>query len=129
MNTHPTHAQPAEEAHGISVPMPHHPINYYLIFGVLVLLTGVTLGIAIFKRFDNELINVALALSVASLKGAFVAFYFMHLKFEGKLIYFILFVPLLLTVILVCALIPDIGHGIHNLIITPGAMQEDAGFK
>jgi hypothetical protein len=44
----------------------------------------------------------------------------MHVKFEGKLIRLILFAPLVLCVILVMALIPDIGHGrsvgFHDMI-------------
>lgn len=96
-----------EEPHGVTVPHPEHYVNYYLIFLVLVVLTVVTVLVAL-KRFDNELVNVALALLVASIKAICVARYFMHLKFEGKLIYLMLIVPLILCFILVFALIPDI---------------------
>jgi cytochrome c oxidase subunit 4 len=96
-----------EEPHGHTEPMPHHKINYFMIFLVLVALTIVTVMIAM-KRFDNELINLALAMLVASIKAICVAMYFMHLKFEGKLIYLILIVPLILCVILMAALVPDI---------------------
>src|SRR5215203_4215615 len=98
-----------EEPHAVTVPMPHHHVNYVKIFFALVILTIVTVAIA-FKRFDSEAVNVMLALLVASVKASLVAMYFMHLKFEGKLIYFISIVPLILCVILVCALIPDIMH-------------------
>src|SRR5438309_1691945 len=103
------HGRVPEEPHGVSVPMPHHHVNYWMIFYTLVALTVVTVAVA-FKRFDNEVVNVLLALLVASIKAMFVAVYFMHLKFEGKLIYCIFFVPLVLTVLLICALLPDIGH-------------------
>jgi cytochrome c oxidase subunit 4 len=116
---------PPEEPHGVSVAMPHHKVNYYMIFVALVALTVVTVAIA-FKRFDNEMVNVLLALLVASVKAMFVATYFMHLKFEGKLIYTIFMVPLVLTVILVCALIPDIGRGIHHIIYAPPIIHHDA---
>lgn len=96
-----------EEPHDVSRPTPHHVVPYYTIFLVLVGLTVVTVGIA-FVRFPNELINVLLALLVASIKGACVAFFFMHLKFEGKLIYLMLLVPICLMLILVFALIPDV---------------------
>ena len=99
-----------EEPHGVTVPMPHHPINYYMIFAILIVLTVVTVAIA-FKRFESELINVCLALLVAFVKATLVARYFMHLKFEGKLIYLILIGPLVLCVIMIAALIPDIGYG------------------
>jgi cytochrome c oxidase subunit 4 len=114
-----------EEPHGVTVPMPHHHVNYIMIFFTLVVLTVVTVLVAL-HRFDNELVNVLLALLVASIKATFVAMYFMHLKFEGKLIYCIFIVPLLLTVLLVCALIPDIAHGIHHIAHVPTIVKHDA---
>ena len=97
------------EPHGHSVPMPHHKINYVAIFILLVALTIVTVAVA-FIHIRSELVKVLIALLIASIKAAFVAFYFMHLKFEGRLIYLILFLPLFLSVILVLALIPDVVH-------------------
>jgi len=96
-----------EEPHGMSVPMPHHTVNYYFIFFSLVILTIATVLVA-FHRFENEVANLLLALLIASIKATLVAMFFMHLKFEGKLIYLIFIVPLLLCVLLICALIPDI---------------------
>src|SRR3982751_1179295 len=129
-----SHSTPAanrhepEEPHGHTVPTPHHHVNYFKIFFALVILTVVTVAVA-FKRFDSEAVNVLLALLVASVKASLVATYFMHLKFEGKLIYFISIVPLILCVILVCALIPDIvnspffndtHHAFLKIFETPG---------
>ncbi len=105
--------QEPEEPHAMSAAMPHHPINYVMIFAALVALTVVTVAVAT-VRFHSELVNVLIALIIASVKATFVARYFMHLKFEGKLIYLILFVPIFLCVILLCALIPDIGLGRHT---------------
>jgi cytochrome c oxidase subunit 4 len=121
----PTHGRVPEEPHGVSVPHPEHKVNYLVIFITLVVLTVVTVAIA-FKRFDNELVNVLLALLVASVKAMFVATYFMHLKFEGKLIYCIFFIPLVLTVILICAIIPDVGRGIHHIMHMPPIVKHDA---
>jgi cytochrome c oxidase subunit 4 len=105
------------EAHGHTEPMPHHKVNYFAIFGLLVGLTIVTVGVA-FIDIKQEWIKVLLALTIASIKASFVALFFMHLKFEGKLIYFILIVPLSFTVVLVCALIPDIVMpALHNLML------------
>jgi cytochrome c oxidase subunit 4 len=96
------------EPHGQAGPEHvHHHVNYYAIFGLLVVLTIITVIVA-FMGIEAEWIKVLLALTIASIKAAFVATYFMHLKFEGKMIYVIVAVPLTLTVILVCALIPDI---------------------
>ena len=96
-----------EEAHGISVPTPHHAVNYYYIFFALVILTIVTVLVA-FHRFESEVVNLLLALLVATIKATLVAMFFMHLKFEGKLIYLIFIVPLLLCVLLTVAIIPDV---------------------
>ena len=105
------------EAHGHSEPMPHHKVNYFLIFGILVVLTIVTVGVA-FLNIQQEWIKVLLALTIASIKASFVALFFMHLKFESKLIYFILIVPLCFTVVLICALIPDIiMPALHHLML------------
>src|SRR3954470_24876758 len=105
-----------EEPHGVSVPMPHHTVNYYAIFAALVVLTIVTVLVA-FHRFHSEIVNLLLALLVATIKATLVAFFFMHLKFEGKLIYMIFIVPLILCVLLIVALIPDVllpAHGTDN---------------
>src|SRR3954468_5554812 len=99
-----------DEPHGVTVPTPHHTVNYYFIFFALVLLTIATVLVA-FHRFHNELANLLLALLIASIKATLVAMFFMHLKFEGKLIYLIFIVPLVLCVLLIVALIPDILHG------------------
>ena len=107
-----------EEPHGHTEPMPHHHVNYLMIFLVLVVLTIVTVAVAL-HRFESEMINLLLAMLVASVKAACVALYFMHLKFEGKLIYLILIVPLILCVILCCALIPDIAHALPFNRMTP----------
>jgi len=107
-----------EEPHGHTEAMPHHKGPYYWIFGVLVILTIVTVAVAR-HRFENEMVNLLLAMLVASVKASCVALYFMHLKFEGKLIYLILIVPLILCVILCCALIPDIAHALPFNRLTP----------
>ena len=98
-----------EEPHGHTEAMPHHKVNYVAIFGLLVALTVVTVVVA-FVHIRSELIKVLVALLIASIKAAFVALYFMHLKFEGKLIYLILAVPVFLCIVLVIALIPDVVH-------------------
>ena len=100
-----------EEPHGHSEPLPHHSVPYFKIFLILVALTIVTVLVAL-KRFDNEVINLLLAMLVAMVKAACVAMFFMHLKFEGKLIYLIMIVPLILCVILIAALIPDIVYSL-----------------
>jgi cytochrome c oxidase subunit 4 len=106
--THAASSRIPEEPHDVSRPMPHHEVPYFTIFWVLIGLTVVTVAVAMLFRFQNELVNVLLALLIASIKGLCVAMFFMHLKFEGKLIYLIFIVPLILCVLVVTALIPDV---------------------
>jgi cytochrome c oxidase subunit IV len=83
------------------------PARYFLVFLILVALTGCTIGIAL-VRFSDEIINALLALFIAIVKGSLVALFFMHLRFEGRLIYAIFILPLVLCLLIVFALIPDI---------------------
>src|SRR5579884_298702 len=114
MSTAPIGARLPEpdEPHGAAQPMPHHAINYVMIFYYLVVLTVVTVAVA-YERFHNELVNVLIALLIATTKATFVARNFMHLKFEGKLIYLILFAPVTLCILLIAALVPDITYHRH----------------
>ena len=105
----PAHNRIPEPVHGHAEPLPHHAVNYVAIFITLVVLTIVTVAVA-FIGLKQEWQKVLLALAIASAKASFVVLYFMHLKFEGKLIYLILLVPVFLCIVLVIALIPDIVH-------------------
>jgi len=106
--------------HGESVPEPHHKVNYFAIFIFLVILTVVTVAVA-FINIKSELAKVLLALTIASVKAAFVVLYFMHVKFEGKLIYLILIVPVTFCILLVVSLLPDITFGniFHDFLTGP----------
>jgi cytochrome c oxidase subunit 4 len=101
-----------EEPHGRTEPEPHHAVNYYAIFTALIVLTVLTVAVA-FVGIRTEIVKVLLALTIAVTKATFVARYFMHIKFEGKLIRLTLACPLVLCVILIFALIPDIANGRH----------------
>lgn len=107
-NAIPTAHEP-DEPHGHSAAMPFHKVNYVAIFLLLVALTIATVVVA-FVHIHSEPIKVLVALLIASIKASAVALYFMHLKFEGKLIYLILLLPVFLAVVLVVALVPDIVH-------------------
>ena len=96
-----------EPAHGHAEPIPHHKVNYVAVFGLLVALTVVTVAVAVFQ-IKSEVTKVLLALAIATIKASAVVLYFMHVKFEGKLIYLILLVPLTFCVLLVISLLPDV---------------------
>lgn len=54
-----------------------------LVLGLLLLLTGVTIGVS---YLDMGFFNVPIALGIACTKVTLVLLYFMHLKFEGRVI-------------------------------------------
>ena len=70
-----------------------HVKTYMMVFGALMVLTIVTVGVSYLHLEVHEAIVIALA--VATVKGSLVALFFMHLNHEKKLIYY----TLILTVV------------------------------
>lgn len=105
--SHAVASRVPDEPHDVSRPHAHHKVNYLAIFFTLLALTVVTVAVAM-VHIESELVKVLVALLIACIKAWFVLTYFMHLKFEGKLIYVITVVPCVLSVLIVTALIPDI---------------------
>jgi cytochrome c oxidase subunit 4 len=63
-----------------------HFLEYKTLFNVLMalfVLTGITVGVS---YLDLGALNVWIALCIASIKGSFVLLFFMHMKFEGKVV-------------------------------------------
>jgi len=86
---------------------------YIKVFAALAVFTAIEYFYAhIFK--DAFLVLVLGLMFWAIIKASMVGWYFMHLKFEGKLIWIIFLVPLSLCVLLTCALVPDVGRGRHT---------------
>ena len=74
---------------------------YYAIFGALMVLTGVTIGVAF---IDLGLMNFPVALAIAITKATLVILFFMHVKYSSRLTkmvvgmaFFFLAILLLLT--------------------------------
>jgi cytochrome c oxidase subunit 4 len=57
---------------------------YFTIFGILVVLTGVTVAVAM---LDLGLLNPVAALSIAILKASLVVLFFMHMKYSSRLVW------------------------------------------
>jgi cytochrome c oxidase subunit 4 len=71
----------AEQSHG-----QHHVVPlkiYYAIFATLMVLTGVTVGVA---YIDLGAINTVAALAIAGFKAMIVVLFFMHVKYSTRLI-------------------------------------------
>ncbi len=90
----------------------HGEPNYIGIFATLLVLTIVTV---ILSRINlGGPTNTTLAVLVASVKASLVALYFMHLKFEKRLIFSLIFIPLFFFVALVVGLLPDLVTNNYN---------------
>lgn len=92
------------DAHAAHDDIRSHVKTYYMIFGALMVLTMITVGVS-YLHLPTPL-AITVALIVAGIKGSLVAMYFMHLLHERKVIYwvlaltviffiFMMFVPLL----------------------------------
>ena len=91
---------PEQERHVES----HAP--YFKVFGALLALTILEYVYASFVKPPFLTLIVGL-MAMALIKAAMVAWYFMHLKFEGRWIYLMVIPVLILATILTVALIPD----------------------
>ncbi|MEI6231902.1 MAG: cytochrome C oxidase subunit IV family protein [Planctomycetota bacterium] len=104
----------------------HPPVPYFIVFGTLVVFTGITIG-ASFIDLKSKAANVSLAFAIAGFKASLVMFYFMHLKYEKRPIVAIALAPFALVMVLVAALMPDIAYGqYHNddkLTTTPAVKE------
>ena len=84
----------------------HAEPNYLAVFGWLFVLTVVEVGI-IYLPIAKLMIATGLVL-LASVKAALVAIYFMHLKFEKVVIWWIAVIPAILCVFLILMLLPEL---------------------
>lgn len=87
---HSTH----DHAHDIQA----HVRTYYMVFGALMLLTGVTVAVSYLHMPVLPAVTVGLA--IASFKAALVAAVFMHLKGEKQIIYWSLYLTAVFFVLL-----------------------------
>ena len=64
----------------------HHivtPVQYAMVFATLLVFTGITVGAAF---VDLGALNPIIALAIASFKAVVVILFFMHVKYQSKLI-------------------------------------------
>ncbi len=82
------------------------PPVYILVAIALYFLTVVTVLAA--GKDLGKVLNTIIALSIASVKASLVALFFMHLKYENKLLWFMILIPLILLAILLALPIIDV---------------------
>ena len=83
-------AQTAQENDDLNVTNPEHaehhivtPIQYVMVFGTLLFFTLVTVGAAF---IDLKWANPVIALGIACFKAVIVILFFMHAKYQSRLI-------------------------------------------
>lgn len=95
---------------GTDAHAPHsHMKELTLTFLALVVLTVVTVKIAKVD-FGSVAINISIAMFIASIKGLLVALYFMHLKWEEKLIVFFAALSIPFLVLMVSTMVWDVAE-------------------
>jgi cytochrome c oxidase subunit IV len=96
----------------------HHPhVNYWVIFVILCVLTGVSAladKMCDWKLLHKGVLLTFVVLAVACAKALFVMGYFMHLKFEGKWKFVLLAPTIILAMAIPAALMPDIGSHYYD---------------
>lgn len=80
-----------------------------LTFAALIVLTIVTVKVAKID-FGSVAINITIAMFIASIKGLLVALYFMHLKWEEKLIVFFAALSIPFLVLMVSTMVWDVAR-------------------
>jgi cytochrome c oxidase subunit 4 len=86
------------DAHAAHDDIRSHVKTYYMIFGALMVLTIITVGVSYLELATPLAVTVALI--VAGIKGSLVAMYFMHLLHERKVIYWVLMLTVIFFVFL-----------------------------
>ncbi|OGP80770.1 MAG: cytochrome-c oxidase [Deltaproteobacteria bacterium RBG_16_64_85] len=87
-----------EKAHGTGYGI------YVAVWAGLLVLTAATVAVS---YLDLGLMNVVVALLIASAKASLVALFFMHLKFENRLVWTFALVPIFFLVLIIGGTLSD----------------------
>lgn len=87
----------------------HPVVPYALIFFALMILTIVT--VAASRQDMGKALNIIVALAIATVKASMVMMFFMHLKYEQRIMVVVALLPFVLAAILTAALFPDVVFG------------------
>jgi len=77
---------------------------YVAVWGGLIVLTGATVGVS---YIDLGILNVVVALLIASAKASLVALFFMHLRSEHRLVWTFALVPIFFLVLIIGGTLSD----------------------
>jgi cytochrome c oxidase subunit 4 len=85
-----------------------HP--YYKVLAWLTFFTILEIMWAVwFAEGARGMLVAGLSL-MAAIKAALVGLYYMHLKYEGRILWFVIAFPLVLVVVMIAGLLPDAFH-------------------
>jgi cytochrome c oxidase subunit 4 len=70
----------------LKTPSDNHMMNYKALFLVLSLLLVLTAGTVGVSRIHLGVLNIWIAITIASVKATFVLLFFMHLKYESRVL-------------------------------------------
>lgn len=77
---------------------------YVIVWGGLILLTVLTVAVS---YANLGVMNIVVALLIASVKASLVALYFMHLKSESRLVWGFALTPIFFLVLIVAGTLSD----------------------
>jgi caa(3)-type oxidase subunit IV len=103
----------------------HEQRRYLQVFFWLALLTAVEIGV-IYTPIPHLAIALMLV-TLAATKAALVALFYMHLAVEKRTLTYIALTPALLCVLLVFALLPDLGAITRSLTTATPPPAAEAG--
>lgn len=78
--------------------------NYFAVWGALIVLTTMTVLVS---YVHLGMMNVVVALIIASLKASLVALYFMHLQYESRLVWGFALTPIFFLVLIIAGTLSD----------------------
>ena len=78
--------------------------TYIVVWGALILLTAATVAVSYVYL---GMMNVVVALGIASAKASLVALFFMHLRDEGRLVWGFALTPIFFLVLIIAGTLSD----------------------
>ena len=78
--------------------------TYIVVWGALIVLTVVTVSVS---YVSLGLMNVVVALLIASVKASLVALFFMHLRYESRLVWGFALTPIFFLVLIIAGTLSD----------------------
>lgn len=107
-HSHAAHDQGHDDHGGLA--------KYAYVFGALCVLTAASFWTYSdsWPYHDQPAIGWAFMLAVASTKAMLVILFFMHVKYEASWKYVLTIPPAIMSIFLMCALVPDIGLRLYT---------------